>query len=162
MPVSVERLREVQALVSMAQASVGEDPNVLAAVLVGSYAYGRPTTSSDVDLVLVAADPAPLISNASWITSLVGDEASLVREQDWGPLRERRFRLESGLEVEVGIVPQQWLTVPVEPGAARVLRDGCVVVFDRSGLARAALESLGLAVRTWGPDRPPTNQASET
>jgi hypothetical protein len=61
------------------------------------------------------------------------------------------------LRVEFGLVTGEWFSIPVDPGTARVLRDGCRIVADREDLAREALQALSLARITWSRtamDRP--------
>lgn len=118
--------------------------------LVGSYAYGRPRMASDVDIVLVAADKERHVRGLEWARS-VDQRPRLIRCQDWGPLTERRVRLSSGLVVELGVVTAAWLSVPLDPGTARVLRDGCRVLHDPENLFGAALRSTR---SSQGPDRP--------
>ena len=60
--------------------------------------------ASDVDLVVLTDTPESL-EGAAWFGQLQPG-ARLIRSAAWGPVRERRFRLASGLIVEVGIAPQ--------------------------------------------------------
>ncbi len=69
--------------------------------------------------------------------------ARLIRDQLWGPLRERRVRLRSGLQVELGVVTPAWAALPLNPGTARVLGDGCRILHDPEGLLGEALAALG-------------------
>jgi uncharacterized protein len=148
----MNRLHEVTEVVAAAQTWASRTPAVTAVLVVGSYAYGRPRADSDLDLVLVTAEPGALASEDAWVTRVLGTGATVRREQDWGPLRERRFRRSTGLDVELGIAPVSWLDVPVDAGTARVLRDGCAVVLDRERRAAEALRSLEVPLRTWGLD----------
>jgi hypothetical protein len=75
---------------------------------------------------------------ADWVLSF-DPRARLIRDQDWGPLRERRVRLHSGLHVELGVVPPSWAALPLDPGTARVLRHGCRVLYDPERLLHDAL-----------------------
>lgn len=152
--ITPDRLRRVERVVAAAGSRARSDANIRAVLVVGSYAYGRPTATSDVDLVVVAADREPLLQDDELLRGIAGDDAALLREEDWGPLRERRCRTADGLDVELGLTPLSWLATPVDPGTARVLRDGCRVVWDPDGRARAALASLDLAVRPWTSQHP--------
>jgi predicted nucleotidyltransferase len=161
MDVDGARLREVDAIVSRARRLGDSRAEVRAAIVVGSYAYGRPTMDSDIDVVLVLADRHRLLAQDAWVGQLLGEPFELVREQDWGPLRERRFETSSGLQVEVGLVTTEWLATPVDPGTARVLTDGCLILSDSQGLVRDALRWLALPVTEWtsaettGSGKPP-------
>lgn len=66
----------------------------------------------------------------------------MIRDQQWGPLRERRVRLHSGFQLEVGIVTPTWATLSLDPGTERVLRDGCQILHDPERLLHEALATL--------------------
>jgi hypothetical protein len=73
-----------------------------------------------------------------WSQLLAG---RVIREQDWGPLREIRLVRPSGFEVEMGVVPLSWAgTEPVDAGTFRVINDGHRIVYDPDG-ALAALSN---------------------
>lgn len=153
MEVEVARLDEVDAVVSRASLLSRLFTGVRAIVVVGSYAYGRPTMDSDVDLVVAVDDRDAWLDQDSWVGHVMGGPYRVVREQDWGPLLERRCRSGSGFEVELGVVTPEWFALPVDPGTARVLRDGCRVVTDVDGLVRNALYALALPTRDWQGSR---------
>ncbi len=104
-------------------------PDVVAVALVGSWARGAARPDSDVDLVVLTRDRDGYLGwpgcDAGWAD---------LRTRWWGPLLERRFRLPGGLEVEIGFAPGSWAAEPVDPGTARVVTDGLVVLHDPSGL----------------------------
>jgi len=95
--------------------------------------------ASDVDFVILSTEPDAL-ADASWFVTLYPG-ARLIRSQNWGPVRERRYRLRSGLVVELGFAPVDWAVVPLDPGTRRVLADGHRVLLD-DGLLKAAVESV--------------------
>jgi hypothetical protein len=115
--------------------------DVSALALVGSYAYDRPRMGSDVDLVLLTDNPDRHSVGIDWVVSF-DPRADLIRDQQWGPLRERRVRLRSGLEVEVGVAPTTWAALPLDSGTEKVLRDGCRVLYDPEGILQKALATL--------------------
>ena len=129
------RRRAAARVMSEVQEWARTDDRVRAAALVGSYARGAERMASDVDLVILADDPDSL-TNASWFVAL-NPGARLVRSQRWGPVRERRYRLRSGLLVELGFAPIGWAAVPLEAGTRRVLEDGYRVLFDDGTLTAA-------------------------
>jgi hypothetical protein len=45
-----------------------------------------------------------------------------------------------GPEAEYGITSLEWMTVPLDEGTIRVLKDGVVVLLDRDGSLSRALE----------------------
>ena len=106
--------------------------------LVGSWARGSARDDSDVDLVVLIET-----ENDDWVAELAPG-AELVRRRDWGPITERRLRLPSGLEVEVGLATPSWAAIdPVDAGTRRVVADGLRAVYDPQRL----LAELACALR---------------
>lgn len=135
------RRRQASAVVEAVTQWARRQSDATALALVGSHAYDRPRMGSDVDLVLLTPDPDRHARGLAWVTSF-DPRARLIRDRTWGPLRERRVRLRSGLQVELGIVSPDWASLPLDRGTARVLRDGCRVLHDPEGILRKALAAL--------------------
>src|SRR4051812_22037829 len=136
------RRRAAAALIDRAIGFAASEPDVLALALVGSYARGTPRLASDVDLVLLTGDVEALLAPGRF-EPLLGERERLVRAKQWGPLHERRFRLRSGLLVEVGIVPASWASAdPVDPGTAGVVRGGLLAVHDPDGHLAALRDAV--------------------
>lgn len=94
--------------------------DIAAIALVGSYTRNQARMSSDVDVVLLTPRVEKYTANCDWFTRL-RPGSRLVRCEAWGPLLERRYRLRSGLLVELGLVAPSWAEVPLDPGTRRVL-----------------------------------------
>lgn len=135
------RIAEVEEVVARATGWVRQEATVRALALVGSWARGAATMESDVDLVLVCEAPEPLLARDGWWSFLGGGD--LARAQRWGILTERRIRLPSGLEVELGVAPLAWTHLPLDAGTRRVLGDGARILHDPAGLLRDAVAALG-------------------
>ena len=135
------RRRQAEAVICAVTRWAGEQNDVSALALVGSYAYGHPRMASDVDLVLVTDDPDRHARGLDWIV-FYDPRAQLIRDQWWGPLRERRVRLHSGLQVELGITWPTWASLPLDPGTQRVLRDGCRILHDPQSRLKEARATL--------------------
>jgi predicted nucleotidyltransferase len=141
---SADRTREVAELLGRATAWAAGRADVAAVALVGSWARHEARQSSDVDLVVLTDDPAAYTEHTDWVEELVPG-ARLVRTEDWGPIVERRLRLPSGVELEVGLGPPSWaVTTPVDPGTRRVVDDGLSALHDPRGL----LAALAIACRS--------------
>lgn len=136
------RRRRAEEAISIATSWASAQAPVTGLALVGSYAYGRPKMASDVDLVVLTSVPGLYVCGLSWIEALYPG-AHLIRTTIWGPVTELRLRLKTGLQVEVGITRPAWADVPLDPGTARVLSDGCRILYDSEGLLESALRSLG-------------------
>lgn len=114
-------------------------PDVAAVVLVGSHARRAATPDSDVDLVILCSCADGLL-RADW-PDLFGDVTSSSIEE-FGALRSRRISYRDGLEVEFGIAERLWARVPLDPGTARVLRDGVRILYDPEELLARAIAEL--------------------
>jgi predicted nucleotidyltransferase len=109
--------------------------DIVAAAVVGSWARRSARMDSDLDVVVLTTHPGQYVADDRWIAAAVGQDASVVRTQEWGPLTARRVRLSSGLEVEFGFVAPSWAAQdPVDPGTARVVRDGFEALVDEDGM----------------------------
>lgn len=97
--------------------------------------------ASDVDLVLLTTCPGRHVTDIAWILE-VDPQARLIRTQTWGPLVERRVRLRSGLQVELDVVPTEWASLPLDRGTAKVLRDGCRILYDPDDILSTAVAAL--------------------
>lgn len=137
------RVREVERLLGQLGAWAAGRPDVRALALVGSYASGRPRMGSDVDVLLLTDDVPAYTGRADW-TAAFGD-ARLIRSRRWGAVTERRLRLRSGLQVEVGVAAPSWASVtPVDPGTRRVVTDGLRILHDPDGLLGALADACGV------------------
>ncbi len=110
-------------------------------VLVGSYARGTAGMASDVDVVIITARFEELARNPEWFLHL-RPGSKLIRTKTWGQLLERRFRLRSGLQVELGLVSPSWAALPLDDGTMRVLADGHRIIYERGRLLTNASEAV--------------------
>lgn len=134
---SEPRSAEVAHVLERAAAWAAARDDIAAAAVVGSWARDSARDDSDVDIVLLTAEPAPYAQDAGWIGELTPG-ATLVRTHKWGAITELRLRLPSGLEVEIGVGLPTWAsTDPVDPGTCRVVRDGLRSLYDPYGLLAA-------------------------
>jgi predicted nucleotidyltransferase len=117
-------------------------PGVVAVGLAGSWARSEGRPESDIDIVVLLTDPAAALDTTAWF-SLFGENVELVRSSDFGAIQERRLRLNDGLVVEVGVGAREWASIcPLDPGTARVVRDGFMSLYD----PRRVLDALQSAV----------------
>ena len=129
------RRRAVRAVLDDVRTWAAERDDVQAVVLVGSYARHAERMGSDVDLMVLTDEP-DRVADSEWF-EILRPGARLIRAMNWGPVRERRMRLRSGLQVELGIAPISWAAVPLDAGTQRVLSDGHRVNYDAGVLATA-------------------------
>ena len=92
---------------------------------------------SDLDVVVLTDDPAAYLETEDWVVGAVGETGLPVRTRQWGVVTERRVRLSSGLEVEIGFAEVSWAaTDPSDAGTVEVVQNGLVALFDPSNLLR--------------------------
>lgn len=106
--------------------------DILGVALVGSYARGTATETSDVDLVVLADQPGTFLQDRAW-THVFG---KVVNEQveDYSQLISLRVHYENELEVEYGLADKNWAAVPLDEGTHEVISGGMKVLFERSPL----------------------------
>ena len=132
------RRHEVEELLSRVAEWAAAHDDIRALLLVGSWARGNPRLDSDVDLVLLTDRPERYLDAGDLVRALGAER--FVREQNWGAIEERRLRLASGLEVEVGVGEPSWAaTEPVDEGTRRVVMAGARVLYDSDGLVSRLL-----------------------
>jgi hypothetical protein len=134
-----ERTAEVERVIQ-AIASWTRSAGLTSAV-VGSWARGSPSMTSDIDVVILTDQPQCFIDGEDWWDFL--GPADLIRTQHWGAVTERRVALPSGVEVEFAIAEPAWAgTNPVDPGTQQVVRDGLLILNDPQGALRALMAKL--------------------
>ena len=119
-------------------------------MLVGSYARGAVRMASDVDVVVLTEQLEQYDPAGRWVQAL-RPGARLMRTAAWGPVSEQRYRLRSGLLLEVGLTSPDWARVPLEPGTARVLGDGHRVLHDPHATVAQASAALKARASTAAP-----------
>ncbi len=135
------RYREVERLLAdVVHWAQGQEP-VDAVALVGSYARGQARMASDADIVILTRSFEQYATDSSWLVQL-RPGSRLIRSATWGPLLERRFRLPSGLLLDLGLVSPAWADLPLDPGTRRVLSDGHRILYDPQSLLERAVEAL--------------------
>ena len=115
---------------------------VEAAALVGSWARGAARPNSDIDLILVTREPGVYLDDDGWTADFGAVDAASY--EDWGLVQSIRVFYAGGPEVEFGITTPEWTaTRPVDPGTARVVGDGIVILLDRAGMLAALKAAVG-------------------
>jgi predicted nucleotidyltransferase len=140
---TLERRTQVEELLRSAVAWAGQRDDVEALALVGSWARGDGRMDSDVDLIVLSTDPATYVEGTDWIEDFV--DAELIATRDWGAITERRLRLPTGLEIEVGVGSSDWaMTDPIDPGTRKVVQEGFRVLHDPQGVLAALAAACGV------------------
>lgn len=121
----------VQKLLSHVLAWAKDDPQMESVILVGSYARGRYTDTSDVDLVLLTPGKAQLLRTPTFVETF----GTVMKKQteDYGACTSIRVWYQDGPEVEFGLVEPSWIALPLDEGTRQVLRGGYQVLLDKQG-----------------------------
>jgi len=109
-------------------ASTQSDMQALA--LIGSYARNTATETSDVDLIIITANPGQYFQNSDWILQFGVVEKQQVEE--YGLLTSIRVWYIDGREIEYGITDERWAAIPLDEGSRRVISDGMEVLFEKN------------------------------
>jgi len=129
-------------LIAMIRAMVVTRDGLRALAVCGSWARGAARPESDLDLLLVAADPAAWRREQGWVARLPYSEAGRTyrshRNATYGVAWSAHIRLDPEAALELTFAPVAWAhTDPVDPGTRRVVSGGFRVVIDKDGaLAR--------------------------
>jgi len=127
-----ERRREVKQVADQVADWAAQDPSIRGVCMVGSWSREAATLDSDVDIIVLAAEPQDFTATDEWLAGL--GAPPVVRRQEWGVVTERRVRLQSGLEVEFGIAPLSWAaTDPLDAGTRKVVQGGFRILVDPDG-----------------------------
>jgi uncharacterized protein len=126
--VSPERAAEIEDVIERITRWAAARKDVLGLLLVGSCARNAARPDSDIDLVLLT-DEITRYADDTWADELNLGEPTRVRP--WGPITERRFLTNTGLEVEINIGSLEWANAaPVDPGTQQVVTDGARILHD--------------------------------
>jgi hypothetical protein len=145
----VRQLRQADCVIQIVLAWAKTQPAIRAVALVGSYARGTARADSDIDLVVLATDPAFFRVNSVWLEAIdwhaIGARPLRWQDESYGPLWSRRAWLEHDRgEVEISFAATSWADVkPLDSGTQQVIAGGCRILHDPDGL----LTRLCAAVR---------------
>jgi len=117
--------------------------NVIAALIVGSWARGTAHAQSDIDVVVICQHPVLYIEQhrgqQRWLTTFGHVQSTL--NEDYGLLQVLRAFYRDGMEVEFGFTSEEWLSNAQAKTTGRILRDGMRIVCDRFGRVEKFIET---------------------
>ncbi|MBN1537575.1 MAG: nucleotidyltransferase domain-containing protein [Anaerolineales bacterium] len=107
-------------------------PDIQAIALVGSYARGAATDTSDIDFILLVDDPHRYITNIDWVKQFgtIGKQ----QIEEYGMVTSLRVWYLDGTEVEFGITTTKWTQLPLDEGTQNIIQDGMQVLYERREL----------------------------
>ena len=115
--------------------------DIQALAVVGSYARGAATATSDLDLVLITTHPDHYFHDQCWVQQFGTVEKQQVEE--YGMLTSLRIWYSNRLEVEFGITNESWAALPLDEGSRQVIADGIRVLFEKDHLLSRHQENPG-------------------
>ena len=133
-------MTRVEALLEAVAAWAAAREDVRGAFVLGSQARTDTPADefSDVDVVLLADDPARLLDDPSWLESFGEPLLTFVEQTAVGGQRERRVLYADGLEVDFAVFPAAAAQALVaDPEAAGAAARGHRILHDEVGLAEA-------------------------
>ena len=98
-------------------------------IIVGSYARGTNKESSDLDIVIITANKAEMVSDQDFVH--IFGEINKKQTEYYGACTSIRVWYKNGKEVEFGIVKPSWIKTPLDAGTRKVLSDGYKVIYDK-------------------------------
>ncbi|HLO11653.1 MAG TPA: nucleotidyltransferase domain-containing protein [Pseudoneobacillus sp.] len=97
--------------------------------IVGSFARGDFHCNSDVDFVIISTNKEAMIKLI--LSDFHYDAVHHFQLEEWGILTSLRIFYENGLEVEYGIVTNEWVAEPLDEGTISVVDNGFLILLDK-------------------------------
>jgi hypothetical protein len=141
-PAEIETIRPIIAAVVQWAAARGD---VLAVVLVGSWARGEARPDSDVDFMLLTPHSAAYRAAEGWQHGIAWPGATIAawEDHDYGAAWSRHIFLTDGAEVELCFSLPAWAaTDPIDEGTRAVAGRGCRILYDPQGLLARLVAAL--------------------
>ena len=134
----------LQPLLHLVTAWAASRADIVGLALVGSWAHGSAGPESDIDLVLLTANPEAFRASAAWLTEIEWSRLGLTlrshRDASYGAVWSRHVRLSDGVCVEFSFGHPSWAAVsPCDAGTLSVVSHGCRVLFDPAGLLQTVV-----------------------
>jgi uncharacterized protein len=120
-------------------------PDILGLAVVGSWARGTARPGSDIDLMLLAAEPQALRADDLWLAEIGWGEARVAawRDEEYGAAWSRRVELHPPCEIEFTFGKPSWAAAdPPDFGTAEVVAKGCRVLLDKARLLQNLLAAV--------------------
>lgn len=107
----------------------GQQTHIKGVAVVGSLARGDFHSNSDVDLIIISTNKELTIDHIKSEFNFDNIESHTLEE--WGILTSLRIFYGNGLEVEYGVVTDQWVKEPLDEGTKNVVKNGFKVVTEK-------------------------------
>ncbi|MFD2614156.1 nucleotidyltransferase domain-containing protein [Paenibacillus gansuensis] len=115
-------------------------PDIGGIALVGSFARGDFHSESDVDLVIITTTKNSTIQSIH--NNFNFNNKVRVEIEEWGILTSLRVYYDCGLEVEYGVVSDDWVREPLDDGTKNVASNGFKVILDKENIFESVIRFL--------------------
>jgi predicted nucleotidyltransferase len=109
-----------------------QQTHIKGVAVVGSFARGDFHSNSDVDLTIISTNKDLTLEIIKNEFNFGNIESSTLEE--WGILTSLRIFYDNGLEVEYGVVTDQWVKEPLDKGTKNVVKNGFKVVTEKEDI----------------------------
>ncbi|HOF34087.1 MAG TPA: nucleotidyltransferase domain-containing protein [Spirochaetota bacterium] len=122
-------MTEIEAINYKLNLLAEKNTDILAVLLVGSYARNKQHEKSDIDIMVITTDEMKYFSDYNWIKQFA--ETDVIEKENWGIVNTLRF-FSGQTEIELNICSTEWITLPLDTETERVLLDGYKIIFERN------------------------------
>lgn len=136
----------VDELIDRFRAWAERAPDVQALAIVGSRARAQDPADewSDVDVVIVADDPARYLANSEWLADIGRCRLTFVQESPFAGLYERRAHFDGGTVFDLVVIAPDVMGLAADlPATADLISRGWRALVDKQGLAARFVDLIG-------------------
>jgi predicted nucleotidyltransferase len=109
-----------------------QQTHIKGVAVVGSFARGDFHSNSDVDLTIISTNKDLTLEIIKNEFNFGNIESSTLEE--WGILTSLRIFYDNDLEVEYGVVTDQWVKEPLDEGTKNVVKNGFKDVTEKEDI----------------------------
>jgi predicted nucleotidyltransferase len=128
----LEDIKKVDLLLEKFKEWSEQQTHIKGVAVVGSFARGDFHSNSDVDLTIISTNKDLTLDIIKNEFNFGNIESSSLEE--WGILTSIRIFYGNGLEVEYGVVTDQWVKEPLDEGTKNVVKNGFKVVTEKEDI----------------------------
>jgi predicted nucleotidyltransferase len=109
-----------------------QQTHIKGVAVVGSFARGDFRSNSDVDLTIISTNKELTLEKIKNQFNFDNIESSTLEE--WGILTSLRIFYANGLNVEYGVVTDEWVKEPLDEGTKYVVKNGFIAITDKEDI----------------------------
>jgi predicted nucleotidyltransferase len=128
----LEDIKKVDLLLEKFKEWSEQQTHIKGVAVVGSFARGDFHSNSDLDLTIISTNKDLTLDIIKNEFNFGNIESSSLEE--WGILTSIRIFYGNGLEVEYGVVTDQWVKEPLDEGTKNVVKNGFKVVTEKEDI----------------------------